>query len=88
MSLLRIVLASLAGFVAYFFVGGLAFGLIPSLKNEFLKYPAVYRPQQGQMSHMPVGMAAMYVAVLALTVLFALLRPGRYGLAQGHVLAP
>lgn len=60
MNLSRIALAALGGFVAYFILGGLAFGLFPSLRNEFFKYPAVYRPQEGQMSHMPAGMAAMF----------------------------
>lgn len=66
MNLSRIALAGLGGFVAYFIVGGLSFALLPSLKTEFLKYPAVYRSQQGQMSHMPVGMAAMLVSILSL----------------------
>ncbi len=62
MNFARIALAALGAFIAYFLVGGLAFGLLPSLKNEFLKYPAVYRNQEGQMSHMPLGMAAMFEA--------------------------
>jgi len=76
MNLSRIVLAAIGGFAAYFVLGGLAFGLVPSLKNEFLKYPAVYRPQQGQMSHMPAGMAAMFTGILALAVIYAMLYPG------------
>lgn len=83
MNFLRLVLAALAGFVAYFVVGGLAFGLIPSLKSEFLKYPAVYRPLEGQMSHMPVGMASMFLAMLALAMLYALFNHTGSGLAQG-----
>jgi len=63
--------------------GGLAFGLIPSLKTEFLKYPAVYRDQSGQMSHMPVGMAAMLLSMVSLAVLYALLYQGGSGLKQG-----
>jgi hypothetical protein len=68
MNVSRIALASLGAFVAYFAVGGVAFGLIPSLRNEFLKYPAIYRPQEGQMNHMPARMAAMFVSMLKLTV--------------------
>jgi len=37
MNLSRIALAALGGFVAYFVLGGLTFGLLPSLKSEFLK---------------------------------------------------
>src|SRR5208282_3597702 len=79
----RIALAALGGFVAYFVVGGAAFGLLPSLKDEFLKYPAVYRDQQGQMSHMPIGMAAMFLSMLTLAVLYALVYQGGSGLAEG-----
>jgi uncharacterized membrane protein len=83
MNLTRIVLATLGGFAAYFVVGGLAFGLVPSLKSEFLKYPAVYRSQQGQMSHMPGGMAAMFVSIIALAVLYAMLYQGGSGIGDG-----
>jgi hypothetical protein len=55
MSVLRIGLAAVAAFVAYMVVGGLAFGLIPSLRTEFLKYPAVYRSAEGQKSHIGGG---------------------------------
>ena len=71
MNFLRIVLAALCGLVAYFAVGGLAFVLIPSLKSEFLKFPAVYRDHNGQMSHMPAGMAGIFLSILVLAVLFA-----------------
>jgi hypothetical protein len=71
MNLLRLILASFGGFAAYFILGGLIFGLIPSLKSEFLKYPNIYRDQQGQMSHMPLGMAAMFLSMIVLAILYA-----------------
>jgi hypothetical protein len=83
MNILRLILATVAAFVAYFVVGGLAFGLIPSLKAEFLKYPAVYRSLEGQMSHMPIGMCAMFLAILALALLYASCCRCGSGLAQG-----
>jgi hypothetical protein len=83
MSLSRIALAAFGGFVAYFVLGGLAFGLLPSLKNEFLKYPAVYRSQQGQMSHMAGGMAAMFASIVALAVIYAMLYQGGSSLGDG-----
>jgi hypothetical protein len=73
MNFARIGLAALGAFVAYFVIGGIAFGAIPSLRNEFLKYPAIYRPKEGQMSHMPLGMAGMFLAILALAVVYAML---------------
>jgi len=83
MSLPRVALAAVAAFVVYFVLGGLSFVVIPSLKGEFLKYPAVYRPQEGQMSHMPGGMAAMFVSIVALAVLYATFYPGGFDLAHG-----
>jgi len=79
----RIALAALASFIAYFVIGGLSFGLVPSLRTEFLKYPAVYRSQEGIKSVMPAGMAAMFVAILALAVIYARLYRGGSGLAEG-----
>jgi hypothetical protein len=82
MNITRIALAAMGGFVAYFVLGGLAFALLP-LRDEFLKYPAVYRSKEGQMSHMPAGMLAMFLAVLALAVIYAMLYRGGSGLAVG-----
>ena len=83
MNLSRIALAALGAFVAYFAAGGAIFGLIPALKGEFLKYPAVYRDQQGQMSHMPAGMAAMFVAIVAIAVIYALTYQSGFGALEG-----
>lgn len=83
MNLVRIALATLGAFVAYMMLGGLMFALVPSLKVEFLKYPAVYRSQEGQMSHMPIGMAAMFVGMLALAAIYAIAYQGGSSLAEG-----
>jgi hypothetical protein len=83
MNLLRVGLAALGAFAAYFVVGGLTFGLIPSLKSEFLKYPAVYRTQEGQMGHMPAGMVAMFLAIVALGSIYAMLYQSGNGVAEG-----
>jgi hypothetical protein len=85
MNLTLTALAAIGGFVAYFVLGGLALGLFPSLKNEFLKYPVVYRSQQGQMSHMPAGMAAMFVSILALAMIYSLLHQMLRGAVTAHV---
>jgi hypothetical protein len=78
----RIALAALGAFVAYFVLGALAFA-VSSLKNEFLKYPAVYRSQDGIKSVMPFGMAAMFVAMLVLAIIYAMLYRGGAGLTEG-----
>ena len=83
MNLTRIVLAAFGAFVAYFILGGLFFGALPFLSAEFAKYPAVYRDKQGQFSHMPGGIAAMFLAILALAVIYAMLYPSGSGIAQG-----
>jgi hypothetical protein len=82
MNYARIALAGLGAFVAYFALGTFAFTL-PWMKNEFMKYPAVYRSQEGIKSVMPAGMAAMFVAMLVLAVIYAMLYRGGSGLAEG-----
>src|SRR5580704_7737027 len=82
MSFSRIVLAAFCAFVAYFVLGGLMFTR-GTLRNEFLKYPAVYRSQEGIKSVMPAGMAAMFVAMLVLAVIYAMLYQGGSGFAEG-----
>ena len=83
MSYTRIALSALGGFIAYFVVGGILFGALPSLKNEFLKYPNIYRTQEGIKTTMPIGMAAMFVAIAALAIIYALIYHGGSGLAEG-----
>ncbi len=83
MSLTRIALASIAAFVAYFAVGGLIFGLLPLMRNEFLKYPNVYRSEEGIKSTMPIGMAFMFLAMMVLAVLYAMLYQGGSGVVEG-----
>ena len=85
MNYTRILFAALAAFVAYMALGGIIFGAIPSLRNEFLKYPAVYRSQEGQMSHLPTGMAAMLLSMVVLAVLYAMTCRGRSGIKEGAV---
>jgi hypothetical protein len=76
-------LAALGAFVAYFVLGFLVFGLVPSLQSEFAKYPAVYRSHDGIMKAMPFGMAATFVALLVLALLYAMLYQGGSGLVEG-----
>jgi hypothetical protein len=82
MNISRIFLAAAGGFVVYFIFGGLSFA-VSSMKNEFLKYPAVYRSAEGIKSVMPAGMAAMFIAMAALATLYAMLYKGRSGLIEG-----
>jgi hypothetical protein len=83
MNLSRVALAALGAFVAYFVLGGLSFVLFPSLKDEFLKYPAVYRTPDAMKSVMPAGMAAMFVAMVVLAVIYAMAYQGGSGVSEG-----
>jgi hypothetical protein len=85
MTYLRLTLASIGGFVAYMAFGGAIFAIIPSLKDEFAKYPAVYRSQAGQLSHMPVGMVGMFLSVIALTLIYARTSRDGSGLIEGAI---
>jgi hypothetical protein len=82
MNFSRVVLAAFCAFVAYFVLGGLMFTR-GTLRSEFLKYPAVYRSQEGIKSVMPAGMGAMFVAMLALAVIYAMLYRGGSGVVEG-----
>jgi hypothetical protein len=83
MNFSRLALAALGGFAAYFVLGGLSFGLFPQLRNEFLKYPDVYRTEEAMKSVMPVGMAAMFAGMVVLAVIYAMLYRGGSGLGEG-----
>jgi hypothetical protein len=82
MNIQRIFLAAVGGFIVYFVFGGLSFA-VSSMRNEFKKYPAVYRSAEGIKRVMPAGMAAMFIAMLALTLLYAILYQGRSGMLEG-----
>jgi hypothetical protein len=82
MNVPRIALAALAAFVVYFVLGGLSFALLP-LAQEFGKYPGVYRTQEDMKSDIPFGMAAMFLSMVVLAVIYAMLYKGGSGLMEG-----
>ena len=79
----RVLLAAAGGFVAYFAFGFLVFGALPLLREEYAKYPDVYRNQDGIKKVMPIGMAAMFVAILVLVWLYAMSCQPGYGPLEG-----
>jgi hypothetical protein len=83
MNYTRIVLAGFCAFVAYMATGGVMFAALPMLKTEAAKYPAVYRPHDGIMRMMPVGMVAMLVSMMVLAVSWAKMYPAGAGWMQG-----
>ncbi len=83
MNYARILVASLCAFVAYFIYGGILFGALPWLRTEYAKYPAVYRSQEGIKSTMPFEMLAMFAALVAIAVLYAMVYSGGRGIVEG-----
>src|SRR5437762_10175261 len=79
----RIALAALGATVAYFVVGGILFGALPSLRKEFMKYPAVYRTQDDMKRVMPMGMISILVAIFVVAVLYAMAYPAGGGVLDG-----
>ena len=79
----RLVLATVGGMVGYFIAGFAIFGLAPQMANEFQKHSAIYRSREGQTAAMPVGMAAMLVAILIVAVLYTMVYRGGSGVAEG-----
>jgi len=83
MSYSRLALAGLGATVAYFAVGFLLFGLLPQLRTEFAKYPAIYRTQDDMKNVMPAGMLGMLLSILVLTLLYAGSYRAGAGAAEG-----
>ena len=75
----RIALAALGATVAYFVLGGILFGALPSLRKEFMKYPAVYRTQDDMKRVMPMGVISILVGIFVVAVLYAMAYPAGGG---------
>jgi hypothetical protein len=71
MNISRAALAALGGFITYFAIGALAFGPFSFLREEFARYPHVYRSQDAIQAVMPIGMLAMLVGIFAVTLVFS-----------------
>ncbi len=81
MNYLSLALATLGGMIAYFAYGFLLMWLVPALIDEAHKYPEVFRPKEKIMAVMPIGMAAMLVAILVVAILFAMTTPTHQGVS-------
>ena len=82
MNMARIGLAALAGFIAYFVLGGIM-AAPAAVRNEFAKYPAIYRSPETIKHVLPYGILAMFIAMLALAAIYARFYNGGSGLAEG-----
>lgn len=79
----RLALSALGGTVASFAVGFLVLLLVPALFEEAHKYPAVFRPQEEMMNVMPVALVATFIAILVVTIIFAMTHRGGAGTTKG-----
>jgi len=82
MNLTWLAVAALAALVAYFTVGGIFF-MIPAMRTEFEKYPAVYRTGEAMNSVMAVGMFGILLAIAAAAAIFAGMHPAGAGIEAG-----
>jgi hypothetical protein len=64
-------------------LGGILFGALPSLRKEFMKYPAVYRTQDDMKRVMPMGMISILAAIFVVAVLYAMAYPAGGGVLDG-----
>jgi hypothetical protein len=76
-------LAALGGTVASFAFGFLVFWLVPGLIKEGHKYPAVFRPKEEMMKVMPIGFVATFIAILVVSIIFAMIHQGGSGITEG-----
>jgi hypothetical protein len=79
----RLGLAALGGTAASFAFGALVFVLVPALINEARKHPAVFRPQEEMNRVMPIGFAASFIAILVVTIIFAMIHQAGSGIKEG-----
>jgi hypothetical protein len=79
----RVAFASIGAMIAYFIYGFAMFAAWPSMKTEFLKYPNVYRPKDEMMTVMPYGMAAIFIAIVIVAVLYAKIYTAGGGIMPG-----
>jgi hypothetical protein len=79
----RIALAFLGAVVGYFAVGFALFAALPGMKTEYLRYPNVYRSEDGIKKVMPYNMVGILFSILIVAVLYATIYPAGGGLAGG-----
>jgi hypothetical protein len=81
MNWIRIALSAFAGLVAYFVYGGIVTGVF--LKKDYLPYAAVYRPADQIMKLFPFGIAITFLAIIAITIVYARGTNAGAGWAEG-----
>lgn len=75
--------AFLGATVAYFVSGFILFAALPGMKTEFLRYPGVYRTDDGMRKLMPYNMIGILVSVAVVAVLYAKIYSSGGGMVSG-----
>jgi len=75
------VLAGLAGTVAYFVCGGVISGQL--FAKEYKQYECVYRSREAIMTYFPMGIAATLIAIIILAAVYAKGYEGGSGALEG-----
>ena len=76
-------LAALGGTVASFGFGFLVMWLVPAFFEEPRKYPAVFRAKEEMMSVMPIGFGSTLIAIVVVTIIFAMTHQRGSGAMEG-----
>lgn len=82
----RIWAAAAAATVAYFAMGFILFGLIPFVREEFSAHPGVFRTPDAAAQRMPLGAAGIFVAIAALSWIYAKVRGSLSGAQFGALI--
>jgi hypothetical protein len=81
MNYARLVLAALAATVFDAVYGFLVYGML--LAPEFGRYPGVYRSNDAGMAYLPLMFAGLFIAIVAVAIIYAKGYEGGSGAAEG-----
>ena len=81
MNLGRLALAAVAATVVDAVYGFVVYGVL--LVGEFARYPGVYRSNEAGMAYLPLMFFGIFVAIAALTLIYAKGYEGGSGVAEG-----
>ena len=77
----RIVLAGVVATIVDLAYGFLVYGML--IAHEYAPYSAVYRSSEEAQSHLPLGLAGIFIAILVAAIIYAKGYEGKSGLVEG-----
>ena len=82
MNYVRLVAATAAAAVLFFTYGFLVHGML--IAKDYLPYPeGVYRSGESAQSHMPFGLAGIFMAILVFAMIYAITSAGKGSVGEG-----